>query len=770
MRTFIIFLFIFLFLSVSSKFQSCKSQETWIQAGYWYSASELPVSDVDSSLFTHLIYAFAYINSSTYKLYINSSTEHSFSSFTSTIKRKNPSAISLLSIWAGSEDLEIFSSMISDSCHRKSFIDSSINMARINDYGGLQLNGVVPSMRLSMTNLGTLFYEWRRAAASESKNSGKSELLLIMAGYCSPSLDSVTYPIGSLRRNLDWIEIVAYDYYVPTKSNLTDAHAALYGTLSQANTDRGIKEWLRAGLSASKLVLGLPYHGYEWQLVNPKDNFIGAPASGPAITIDGSMGYKFIKSFIQKYGYGKTSSFNSTYVVNCITIGSIWINFDDVEAIRAKVSYAKEKKLSGYSVFQLSNDDNWLLSKTAQGKEHEDKEGKRKSLIHILIGLAIAFLLISMVMFCCFQRKVLKSKGILTTISRSLPILKISTCAENVNSDAPSLRAYSFDDIKVATDNFSNKKKLGEGGFGPVYQGKLPKGKQIAVKRLSKTSHQGVEEFKNEVTLTARLQHVNLARVLGFCTEREEKMLIYEYMPNKSLNFYLHDPVRRFLLDWRKRIHIIEGIIQGLLYLQEYSNFTIIHRDLKVSNILLDEKMNPKISDFGMARLFRKDELEANTGRIVGTYGYVPPEYVKKGIYSMKYDVYSFGVLLLQIISGKRTACYYGPNENLNLLEHAYDRWKDGDGTEFIDSSLDDSSSSCKLLRCMQVALLCVQENPTERPTMLEVSFLLKNETAPISSPKRPAFSVKKDEDEECILKSNMCSVDDATISQVVPR
>ncbi|GAY69256.1 hypothetical protein CUMW_270520 [Citrus unshiu] len=170
-------------------------------------------------------------------------------------------------------------------------------------------------------------------------------------------------------------------------------------------------------------------------------------------------------------------------------------------------------------------------------------------------------------------------------------------------------------DIEAATEGFSVRNKLGEGGYGPVYKGVLPCG----------------EEFKNEVMLTAKLQHVNLIRVLGFCIDREEQMLIYEYMPKRSLDYFLFDPIRRFILDWKKRIHIIQGITQGLLYLQEYSRLTIIHRDLKASNVLLDEDMKPKISDFGLARIFVKDDLEANTSRIVGTQGYIPPKYTHRG-------------------------------------------------------------------------------------------------------------------------------------------
>ncbi|PQQ21607.1 G-type lectin S-receptor-like serine/threonine-protein kinase [Prunus yedoensis var. nudiflora] len=171
------------------------------------------------------------------------------------------------------------------------------------------------------------------------------------------------------------------------------------------------------------------------------------------------------------------------------------------------------------------------------------------------------------------------------------------------NQDPSELFIYNFDSILIATNNFSISNKLGEGGFGPVYKGMLQEGKEIAVKRLSSSSGQGIEEFKNETLLMSKLQHKNLARIMGCCVKRDEKLLIYEFMPNRSLDTLLFDPVRRPELDWGRRFNIIQGVARGLLYLHHDSYLKVIHRDLKASNILLDENMNPKISDFGLARI-----------------------------------------------------------------------------------------------------------------------------------------------------------------------
>jgi serine/threonine protein kinase len=217
---------------------------------------------------------------------------------------------------------------------------------------------------------------------------------------------------------------------------------------------------------------------------------------------------------------------------------------------------------------------------------------------------------------------------------------------------------YNFSCMSLATNNFSEENKLGQGGFGPVYKGKLPSGEEIAVKRLSRRSGQGLEEFKTEMMLIAKLQHRNLVRLMGCSIQGDEKLLVYEFMPNKSLDRFLFDPIKQTQLDWARRYEIIEGVARGLLYLHRDSRLRIIHRDLKASNILLDENMNPKISDFGLARIFGGNQHEANTARVVGTYGYMSPEYAMEGLFSVKSDVYSFGVLLLEILSGRRNTSF----------------------------------------------------------------------------------------------------------------
>ncbi|KAL8512035.1 hypothetical protein ACS0TY_018482 [Phlomoides rotata] len=229
---------------------------------------------------------------------------------------------------------------------------------------------------------------------------------------------------------------------------------------------------------------------------------------------------------------------------------------------------------------------------------------------------------------------------------------------------------FKFQMLSNATESFSLNNKLGQGGFGPVYKGKLGNGQEIAVKRLARSSNQGLEEFMNEVEVISRLQHRNLVRLLGCCVESEEKMLVYEYMPNGSLDSYLFDSRKRETLNWKTRMIIIEGICRGLLYLHRDSRLRIIHRDLKASNILLDEELNPKISDFGMARIFGGKVDEANTTRVVGTYGYMSPEYALHGMFSEKSDVYSFGVLLLETVSGRRNARFCDEDRQLFLIAH----------------------------------------------------------------------------------------------------
>ncbi|KAL2475483.1 Receptor-like serine/threonine-protein kinase SD1-8 [Abeliophyllum distichum] len=335
-------------------------------------------------------------------------------------------------------------------------------------------------------------------------------------------------------------------------------------------------------------------------------------------------------------------------------------------------------------------------------------------------------------------------------------------------ADEVDLPLFDFSTIVMATDKFSDANKLGQGGFGCVYKGMIVEGQEIAVKRLSKNSGQGIEEFKNEMKLIARLQHRNLVRLLGCCIDMEEKMLIYEYMENKSLDSILFKKEKSSLLDWKRRFNIICGIARGLLYLHQDSRFRIIHRDLKASNILLDKEMNPKISDFGMARIFGGDQTEANTKRVVGTYGYMSPEYAMDGLFSMKSDVFSFGVLVLEIVSGKKNRGFYHTNNHLNLLAHAWRLWREGRGMELMDSAAGESYSPNEVLRCIHVGLLCVQEQAEDRPNMDTVVLMLSSDTASMPQPKNPGFCLGRrpvDADSSTSKQDESCTVNQVTVT-----
>ncbi|KAM0063290.1 putative protein kinase RLK-Pelle-DLSV family [Helianthus debilis subsp. tardiflorus] len=315
---------------------------------------------------------------------------------------------------------------------------------------------------------------------------------------------------------------------------------------------------------------------------------------------------------------------------------------------------------------------------------------------------------------------------------------------ENISGDEDlELPLFCLSTLLTATDNFSINNKLGEGGFGPVYKGLLEDEQEIAVKRLAKTSTQGLHEFKNEVILISKLQHRNLVKILGCCIEGTEKMLIYEYMPNKGLDSFIFDKTQSELLDWPTRYHIIIGIARGLLYLHQDSRLRIIHRDLKVSNILLDIDMNPKISDFGMARIFGGNQIEANTNKVVGTYGYMAPEYAGDGIFSIKSDIYSFGVVLLEIVSGEKNRGFVHKDHSNNLVGHAWRLHNEDQSLHIVAKCLGESINVSQVRRSIHVGLLCVQCHPEDRPTTTSVIRMLESE-GPLPSPKEPGFYVGK--------------------------
>ncbi|KAM0891177.1 hypothetical protein ACQ4PT_026563 [Festuca glaucescens] len=368
----------------------------------------------------------------------------------------------------------------------------------------------------------------------------------------------------------------------------------------------------------------------------------------------------------------------------------------------------------------------------------ESPVNKKSSSLKIVIPI-IAFLLlptcIALVWTCKYRGGKWQQKESQKKLMRRY--FNTSNDFEAENAEFPFVI---YEDILSATNFFADSNLLGWGGFGKVYKGTMEGRYEVAVKRLCKGSGQGTTEFKNEVVLIAKLQHKNLVRLLGYCIREDEKLLVYEYLANKSLDTFLFDDARKQTLDWPTRLKIIKGIARGLLYLHQDSRLTIIHRDLKTSNILLDTEMTPKISDFGMARVFGANQNHANTKWVVGTYGYMSPEYAMGGAFSVKTDTYSFGVLLLEIVSGLKITSPQLKTNFCSLIIYAWRLWEDGEATELVDPSVVSSCPLREVLLCIHVGLLCVQDHPNDRPHMSSVMLMLENENAMLPAPKQPAY------------------------------
>ncbi|CAN1780028.1 G-type lectin S-receptor-like serine/threonine-protein kinase At4g27290 [Linum perenne] len=349
-----------------------------------------------------------------------------------------------------------------------------------------------------------------------------------------------------------------------------------------------------------------------------------------------------------------------------------------------------------------------------------------------------------------------------------------SSMHKKSDKDDIELPLFDVASIASATNNFSSANVLGQGGFGRVYKGILKDGQEVAVKRMSKDSNQGAEEFKNEAINIAKLQHRNLVRLLGCCIQRDERMLVYEFMPNRSLDVFIFDRTQSQVLDWPKRYNIIKGIARGIVYLHQDSRLRIVHRDLKASNVLLDYEMNPKISDFGLARTFVGNESQGNTRNVVGTYGYMSPEYVIDGVYSIKSDVFSFGVMVLEVVHGERNRKFHHPDHELNLLGHAWHLHMEGRGSELMDATMGERCNQTEVLRLVHIGLLCVQKRPDDRPSMAEVAVMIDGD-GELPEPNQPGFFTERNVTEVSTSSSassgnrGSCS-NSMSVTQLEPR
>uniref|UniRef100_A0A5B6YUK2 Putative serine/threonine-protein kinase n=1 Tax=Davidia involucrata TaxID=16924 RepID=A0A5B6YUK2_DAVIN len=338
------------------------------------------------------------------------------------------------------------------------------------------------------------------------------------------------------------------------------------------------------------------------------------------------------------------------------------------------------------------------------------------------------------------------------------------------------IKHFSYNELRTATENFHPSNKIGRGGFGTVYKGILKNGIQVAVKTLSAESNQGMREFLAEIDTIANVRHPNLVELVGCCVHKTNRILIYEYLENNSLDhalLVLAGPKSRTTkLDWGKRSAICMGTARGLAYLHEELVPRIVHRDIKASNILLDKDFTPKIGDFGLAKLF-PDSITHISTRIAGTTGYLAPEYVLGGQLTLKADVYSFGVLILEVVSGRSSAKANWGGMQKFLLEWAWQLYEEGKLLELVDPELEEFPEE-EVTRYMKVAFFCTQATASQRPMMSQVVDMLSRDIRLNEKQlTAPGFFIDSDKNSKKSSETStsyQMSSAPITITQVTPR
>ncbi|XP_022152135.1 cysteine-rich receptor-like protein kinase 42 [Momordica charantia] len=372
-----------------------------------------------------------------------------------------------------------------------------------------------------------------------------------------------------------------------------------------------------------------------------------------------------------------------------------------------------------YSTVKFYND--------GQEQPDDDDDGfsGRRAVVAIVLASAASLIISLSAVFACYTRisKFKKEK-------KKQSLIPTSFKDSNLN--------FKYETLEKATDYFNPSSKIGQGGAGSVYKGTLPNGQIVAVKRLVFHTRQWVDEFFNEVNLIRGIQHKNLVTLLGCSIEGPESLLVYEYITNRSLDHFIFDKNKVQILNWKQRFDIIVGAAEGLAHLHEGCKIRIIHRDIKSSNVLLDENFTPKIADFGLARHFAADQTHLSTG-IAGTLGYMAPEYLVRGQLTEKADVYSFGVLILEIVCGRRNSSFV--ENSTPLLQAVWELYKSGRIAEAIDPCLNNDFPAREAMDVLQIGLLCTQAQASLRPSMVAIAKLLTSEgEREVEIPKQPPF------------------------------